>query len=91
MLVVLVVSERREASACLVMLSAKQGSHWYHLIWRGRVSNLRSPTLEADPLPLELKSVAQDISKTEYTYKMLKLMLNRGPVKMNYNKLMFKW
>ena len=29
MLVVLVVSERR-ASACLIMLSAKQGSHWYH-------------------------------------------------------------
>ena len=29
MLVVLVVSERR-ASACLMMLSAKQGSHWYH-------------------------------------------------------------
>ena len=28
-LVVLEVSERR-ASACLVMLSAKQGSHWYH-------------------------------------------------------------
>ena len=28
-LVVLVVSERR-ASACLIMLSAKQGSHWYH-------------------------------------------------------------
>ena len=27
MLVVLVV---REASACLIMLSAKQGSHWYH-------------------------------------------------------------
>ena len=25
----LVVSERR-ASACLIMLSAKQGSHWYH-------------------------------------------------------------
>ena len=29
MLVVLVVSERREASACLIMLSTKQGSHWY--------------------------------------------------------------
>ena len=29
MLVVLVVSERR-ACACLIMLSAKQGSHWYH-------------------------------------------------------------
>ena len=29
MLVVLVVSERR-ASAFLIMLSAKQGSHWYH-------------------------------------------------------------
>ena len=29
MLVVLVVSERR-ASACLIMLSVKQGSHWYH-------------------------------------------------------------
>ena len=29
MLVVLVVSERR-ASACLIMLRAKQGSHWYH-------------------------------------------------------------
>ena len=29
MLVVLVVRERR-ASACLIMLSAKQGSHWYH-------------------------------------------------------------
>ena len=29
MLVLLVVSERR-ASACLIMLSAKQGSHWYH-------------------------------------------------------------
>ena len=29
MLVVLVVSERR-ASACLIMLSAKQGSHLYH-------------------------------------------------------------
>ena len=29
MLVVLVVSERR-ASAYLIMLSAKQGSHWYH-------------------------------------------------------------
>ena len=25
----LVVSERR-VSACLIMLSAKQGSHWYH-------------------------------------------------------------
>ena len=25
----LVLSERR-ASACLIMLSAKQGSHWYH-------------------------------------------------------------
>ena len=24
------VCERREASACLIMLSAKQGSHWYH-------------------------------------------------------------
>ena len=22
--------ERREASACLIILSAKQGSHWYH-------------------------------------------------------------
>ena len=29
MLVVLVMNERR-ASACLIMLSAKQGSHWYH-------------------------------------------------------------
>ena len=29
MLVVLVVIERK-ASACLIMLSAKQGSHWYH-------------------------------------------------------------
>ena len=29
MLVVLVVRERR-ASACLIMLSAKQGSHWYY-------------------------------------------------------------
>ena len=24
------VCERREASACLIMLSAKQGNHWYH-------------------------------------------------------------
>ena len=22
--------DRREASACLIMLSTKQGSHWYH-------------------------------------------------------------
>ena len=50
----LVVSERR-ASACLIMLSAKQGSHWYHfltpLVWRGRDSNPRPPAPEADTLP----------------------------------------
>ena len=32
MLVVLGVSNRR-ASACLIILSAKQGSHWYHTIF----------------------------------------------------------
>ena len=52
----LVVSERR-ASAFLIMLSAKQGNHWYHfkpLVWRGKVSNPRPPAPEADALPLEL-------------------------------------
>ena len=32
------VCERREASACLIMLSAKQGSHWYE--------SMRKDTLE---------------------------------------------
>ena len=58
MFVVLEVSERR-ASACLIMLSAKQCSHWYHfnifgLVWRGQVSNPRMPALEADALPFGL-------------------------------------
>ena len=29
-LVVRLFVRRREASACLIMLSTKQGSHWYH-------------------------------------------------------------
>ena len=29
-LVVRYFVKRREASACLIMLSTKQGSHWYH-------------------------------------------------------------
>ena len=57
MLVVLVVSERR-ASACLIMLSAKQGSDWYPfltpLVWRGPGSNPRPPAPEADALPFAL-------------------------------------
>ena len=58
MLVVLVVSERR-ASACLIMLSAKQGSHWYHFyrLWYG-AAGIRTHDLpgapEADALPFAL-------------------------------------
>ena len=48
MLVVLVVSERR-ASACLIILSAKQSSHWYHFkrLWYG-AAGIRNHDL---PLP----------------------------------------
>ena len=55
-LVVLVVSERR-ASACLIMLSVKQGSHWYHFNafgTGGRDSNPRHSAPEADALPFAL-------------------------------------
>ena len=56
MLVVLVVSERR-ASACLIMLRAKQGSHRYFLtplVRRVQVSNPRPPAPEVDALPFAL-------------------------------------
>ena len=46
--------ERREASACLIMLSVKQVAKVTHLVWRGQVSNLGPPAPEADALPLEL-------------------------------------
>ena len=49
---------REEASFPFLMLSAKQGSYWYHftsLIWRGRGSNPRHPALEADALPLSYR------------------------------------
>ena len=59
MLVVLVVSERR-ASACPIMLSAKQGGHWYHFNAFGMaprwVSNPRPPAPEANALQLVLSS-----------------------------------
>ena len=33
---------RREASACLIILSTKQGSHWYHFkrLWYGAAGSL---------------------------------------------------
>ena len=49
----LVVSERR-VSACLIMLSTKQVSHWYHFNAFGMGSNPRPPALEADALPFAL-------------------------------------
>ena len=62
-LVVLLVSERR-ASACLIMLSAKQGSHWFHfltpLVWRDQGSNPRPPAPEADALPFALSGPVKD-------------------------------
>ena len=56
MLVVLVVSERR-ASACLIMLSAKQGNHWCHFNAFGMARpeiELTTPAPEADALPFAL-------------------------------------
>ena len=44
LIVVLVVSERR-ASACLMMLSAKQGSHWYHFNAFGMALDGVSPSV----------------------------------------------
>ena len=60
MFVVLVVSESRD-SACLLMLSAKQGSHFMvhvpfftPLVWHGRDLNPQPPAPEADALPFAL-------------------------------------
>ena len=60
MLLVLVANERR-ASACLIMLSAKQGSQWYHFKAFGTYIFMALLSIEptttnpkADALPLEL-------------------------------------
>ena len=49
MLVVLVVSERR-ASACLIVMKAKQGSHWYHCF---NAFGMARPGIESRPLAPE--------------------------------------
>ena len=41
------VCERREASACLIMLSAKQGSHWYHFY---NVFGMTRPGIDPTPI-----------------------------------------
>ena len=41
------VCERREASACLIMLSAKQGSHWYHFY---NVFDMTRPGIDPTPI-----------------------------------------
>ena len=41
------VCERREASACLIMLSAKQGSHWYHFY---NVFGMSRPGIDPTPI-----------------------------------------
>ena len=46
---------RRESSACLIILSTKQGSHGTiltPLVWRGQDSNPRPPDPKADALPI---------------------------------------
>ena len=41
------VCERREASACLITLSAKQGSHWYHFF---NVFGMTRPGIDPTPI-----------------------------------------
>ena len=41
------VCERREASACLIMLNAKQGSHWYHFY---NVFGMTRPGIDPTPI-----------------------------------------
>ena len=41
------VCERGEASACLIMLSAKQGSHWYHFY---NVFGMTRPGIDPTPI-----------------------------------------
>ena len=41
------VCERREANACLIMLSAKQGSHWYHFY---NVFGMTRPGIDPTPI-----------------------------------------
>ena len=41
------VCDRREVSACLIMLSAKQGSHWYHFY---NVFGMTRPGIDPTPI-----------------------------------------
>ena len=63
MLVVLIVSERREISASLIMLTTKQGSHWFHSF-----GIARSGFETATPAPKRTLYQLNLLSGPEFTY-----------------------
>ena len=71
---------RREASACLIILSAKQGSHWYHFNAVGMARPGFEPTTSRSRSGCSTTGLLQDsgtltILYTTWRYSYLKVVL----------------